>query len=118
MEKQTRAQNPGKHEGSPQSYDEREGRASSDVKALRPTSNFVKKSPIPPPPLKEYTTEVVEEQKVSDISTDAKHEFQKLREMKLGELKELAKTKGVKGYSKLKKAELVELLKDILKSSS
>jgi hypothetical protein len=31
--------------------------------------------------------------------------------MKLTELKELAKSRGIKGYSKLKKGELLELLR-------
>lgn len=68
----------------------------------RPPSNFVKRSPIPSVHVERVEDDVM-------IATDGED----LETMKLAELKELAKSRGVKGYSKLKKAELIELLKTI-----
>lgn len=68
----------------------------------RPPSNFVKRSPIPSVDVERVEDDVM-------IATDGED----LETMKLAELKELAKSRGVKGYSKLKKAELIELLKTI-----
>lgn len=83
-------------------------------KVLRPTSNFVKRSPIPSPSTpKEKIDEVLEEGSPSAVVVKA-IELQRVDKLKLVELKELAKSRGVKGYSKLKKAELVELLKGLL----
>ena len=52
--------------------------------------------------VKEAAKEVVED--VKDVMKD-------IKDMTLTELKEVAKIKGIKGYSKLKKAELLEVLK-------
>ncbi|WOL11098.1 SAP-like protein BP-73 [Canna indica] len=49
------------------------------------------------------TAEELKESSAADISPD-------LSSLKLSELRDLAKSRGVKGYSKLKKKELVELL--------
>ncbi|KAJ9567166.1 hypothetical protein OSB04_003132 [Centaurea solstitialis] len=68
-----------------------------ESKISRPPSNFVKRSPIPSTPVEEVQDEVK--------SREA------LETMKLVALKELAKSRGIKGYSKLKKGELIELLK-------
>ncbi|KAI3740143.1 hypothetical protein L2E82_30564 [Cichorium intybus] len=68
---------------------------STDAKMSRPPSNFVKRSPIP-------TEKVQEEVKSEGLET-----------MKLAALKELAKSRGIKGYSKLKKGELIELLRTV-----
>lgn len=38
-------------------------------------------------------------------------EKEEIETMKLAELKEVAKNKGLKGYSKLKKSEILELLR-------
>lgn len=67
-----------------------------DSNLIRPLSKFVKRSPIPYPP---------SQRKISLAKPDPKIEG-----MKLVELKELAKSRGIKGYSKLKKSELVDLL--------
>lgn len=94
-----------------------DGRTPRDIRASRPQSNFFRKSPISPAPSKESVQKLAEDQ-VPQMDTDVSFELQKLEETKLAELKELAKTKGVKGYSKLKKGGLVELLNGVLQSSS
>lgn len=77
--------------------------------STRPPSNFVKKSPIPSPaPLRSNEIEVNNREK--SIS-EADKESSKVEGMKLSELKVLAKERGIRGYSKLKKSELIELLK-------
>lgn len=69
---------------------------STDAKISRPPSNFVKRSPIP------FVERVEDEVKSEGLET-----------MKLGALKELAKSRGIKGYSKLKKSELIKLLRTV-----
>ncbi|CAL9080704.1 unnamed protein product [Musa textilis] len=95
----------------------------------RPVSKFVKKSPIPSPSLVQADKEAAEEQlqsvtrnKVADerqqaLTTDRESNVQNIDELKLPELKELAKRRGIKGYSKLKKGELLELLKGLSESA-
>ncbi|CAL9067012.1 unnamed protein product [Musa banksii] len=96
----------------------------------RPLSKFVKKSPIPSPSLVQDDKEVAEEQlqsvmsnKVADkqqqqaLTTDRESNVQNLDELKLPELKELAKRRGIKGYSKLKKGEVLQLLKGLSEST-
>uniref|UniRef100_A0A3Q7F3B7 Rho termination factor-like N-terminal domain-containing protein n=2 Tax=Solanum lycopersicum TaxID=4081 RepID=A0A3Q7F3B7_SOLLC len=46
----------------------------------------------------------------TSLENHVESEAVKIEEMKLPQLKELAKSRGLKGYSKLKKSELVELL--------
>lgn len=82
-------------------------------KVSRPSSNFVKRSPIPKPSSKNNSEEVSEEQ-VIPVTAKQALELQKIDEMKLPELKEIAKTRGIKGYSKLKKGELLKLLKELV----
>ncbi|XP_023542167.1 uncharacterized protein LOC111802132, partial [Cucurbita pepo subsp. pepo] len=65
--------------------------AAAEFKLVRPPSNFVKRSPIPSPAGGNGSHLTVEN-------------------MKLRELKAVAKSRGIKGYSKLKKNELLELL--------
>ncbi|KAI4368124.1 hypothetical protein MLD38_016718 [Melastoma candidum] len=65
-------------------------------------SNFVKRSPIPFPSAPRGRANVPDEGNGFGL--------QKLNGLKLDELKELAKSRGLKGYSKLKKMELVQLL--------
>ncbi|KAG6492774.1 hypothetical protein ZIOFF_047739 [Zingiber officinale] len=57
------------------------------------------------PPLSNETAEVITESSTLKISSD-------LPSLKLSELRNLAKSRGLRGYSKLKKGELVELLDD------
>ncbi|CAH1440385.1 unnamed protein product [Lactuca virosa] len=71
----------------------------TDAKISRPPSNFTKRSPIP-------SIERVQQDEV-------KSESEGLETMKLADLKELAKSRGIKGYSKLKKAHLVDLLRTV-----
>ncbi|XP_011039397.1 PREDICTED: SAP-like protein BP-73 [Populus euphratica] len=85
--------------------------ALEDVKLTRPPSNFTKKSPIPSPSTpRENTTELNSEASEGKASNH-KLELPGVEKMKLTELKELAKSRGIKGYSKLKKGELLELLR-------
>lgn len=94
----------------------------------RPLSKFVRKSPIPmAPPLKgqglpEKGDEVVKEQEALERREnrhDSKAlEMEKIDGMKLPELKEIARREGIKGFSKLKKGELLQLLKESLHASS
>ena len=61
----------------------------------------------------EVTEEVAEEVKAnaSDVEEAMATEEKNLDSMNLAELKEMAKIKGIKGYSKMKKDELIEVLK-------
>lgn len=90
---------------------------SGKFKMSRPVTNFVKRSPIPPPSFTLESTQKMSEECQPVGAAGEKLELQKLDEMKLPELKELARKRRVKGYSKLKKGELVELLKGSLQSS-
>ena len=92
-----------------QGMEEQADRAAADPKLSRPPSNFVKRSPIPYPtaPRGNYL------QHKSDVAAETTEELKlaNIEKLKLTELKELAKTKGIKGYSRLKKSELVQLLR-------
>ncbi|MCE3049280.1 hypothetical protein HAX54_044515 [Datura stramonium] len=79
----------------------------SDPKSTRPRSSFVKRSPIQSP---FNFKEKVEIKTETSLDNHVEREAIKIEEMKLPQLKELAKSRGLKGYSKLKKSELVELL--------
>lgn len=81
----------------------------ADLQLTRPPSNFVKRSPIP----FALSTRKDVEQKIEASAATAGEEVesQNLEDLKLSELKELAKTRGIKGYSKVRKSELVELLR-------
>lgn len=87
-----------------------------ETKLTRLPSNFVRRSPIPPSTqrlkvnLRSDDLPVTSngaKMKTPDLKEEA---LQKVEALKLAELKELAKSKGIKGYSKLRKAELVKLL--------
>ncbi|KAK9936608.1 hypothetical protein M0R45_013439 [Rubus argutus] len=83
----------------------------TDFKLTRPPSKFVKRSPIPSSSTP--TGKLLEPSNGASPHTAGTKELEleRVEEMKLPELKELAKSRGFKGYSKLKKKELVELLK-------
>ncbi|KAM7530477.1 hypothetical protein LguiB_033887 [Lonicera macranthoides] len=77
----------------------------ADPKSTRPPSNFVKRSPIQSPVRFNRKAEPgTKEESISMVGVE------KVEGMKVSELKELAKSRGIKGYSKLKKSELIELL--------
>lgn len=99
-----------------------------DFKKTRPPSYFVKRSPIPHPTpprgrvfeqrIETSSTEVNNEKKPIGTDESDDHfaveggeESTGLDAMKLPELKEVAKLRGIKGYSKMKKGELLDLLK-------
>ncbi|KAL7129844.1 hypothetical protein ABFS83_13G094800 [Erythranthe nasuta] len=96
----------------------------------RPPSSFTKRSPVPVlsgsidgvQPKNETLTETpsviipsdeIELKNERLVTTEVdkdEEQSEKFEDMKLAQLKEVAKSKGIKGYSKLKKSELVELL--------
>lgn len=87
-----------------------------ETKLTRLPSNFVRRSPIPPSKqrlkvnLRSYDLPVTNDDakmKTPDLKEEA---LQQVEALKLAKLKELAKSRGIKGYSKLRKAELVKLL--------
>ncbi|KAL2930912.1 SAP-like protein BP-73, partial [Bienertia sinuspersici] len=80
----------------------------STNKFARPPSNFVNKSPVPSfIPSRRNDMEV---NKTKLSSSEADNDSSNFEKMKLSELKELAKARGIRGYSKLKKMELIQLL--------
>ncbi|XP_052113720.1 uncharacterized protein LOC107473780 [Arachis duranensis] len=81
-------------------------------KLTRLASNFAKKSPIPSLSTPRSNTIGQTNYGSSNISLETKvqPEQETLEEMKLAQLKELAKSRGIKGYSKLKKSELIKVL--------
>ncbi|KAM3362037.1 rho-N domain-containing protein 1, chloroplastic [Capsicum galapagoense] len=79
----------------------------SDPRSTLLRSSFKKKSPVQSP---FYSKEKVELKTETSLDNHGERDAIKIEEMKLPQLKELAKSRGLKGYSKLKKSELVELL--------
>lgn len=77
----------------------------------RPPSKFVKRSPIPSPSTPRGRMLELNNEASQARAGGNELKFQRIEEMKLTELKELAKSRGIKGYSKLKKSELLELLR-------
>ncbi len=61
--------------------------------------------------VKEVKEDKKEEPKASKVEEEMVKEEKDLTNMNLTELKEMAKIKGIKGYSKMKKDELIEVLK-------
>lgn len=107
--------------------DRAEHLSTTDLKSTRPPSSFTRRSPIPTlsmanegiqtaenetllaTPTQSIPRDEIELKSEGLPATDDEQSL-KLEEMKLVELKEFAKSKGIKGYSKLKKSELIELL--------
>ena len=61
--------------------------------------------------VEESKEETKEEPKIAEVEEAMVKEEKDLDSMNLSELKEMAKIKGIKGYSKMKKDELIEVLK-------
>ncbi|KAL1555968.1 SAP-like protein BP-73 isoform X1 [Salvia divinorum] len=111
------------------SLKEKESAAAAEHVSTRPPSSFTRRSPIrslsspreqvqsPAIAIPRRETELTN-QTSQPIDAASDHQAIKLAEMKLPELKEVAKSKGIKGYSKLKKSELVELLSKSLADAS
>ena len=86
--------------------DDEKEEADSDIPAPPSPTPIQNEAPLPtnlstsplPEPMNAEEEEEVEEEEVN------------YKKMKVGELKKLCKTKGIKGYSKLKKKQLIELL--------
>lgn len=83
----------------------------SDLKLTRPPSNFVKKSPIPSLSTPRGKVTEANNDALPAIMEDKQVQAELLVGLKLAELKELAKSRGLKGYSKLKKDELIKILR-------
>ncbi|KAJ8761938.1 hypothetical protein K2173_006540 [Erythroxylum novogranatense] len=83
----------------------------TNIKLTRPPSNFVKRSPIPSPSAPRGQAAELSDEPSTIMVGSPELKLPRMEEMKLSQLKELAKSRGIKGYSKLKKDELMELLK-------
>ncbi|CAI0475856.1 unnamed protein product [Linum tenue] len=73
----------------------------AEFKTNRPPTNFMRRSPIPSTSAPRVMDNELDDGNSATQEGD-KLENQKLEQMKLAQLKELAKSRGVKGYSKLK----------------
>ncbi|KAK1303037.1 SAP-like protein BP-73 [Acorus calamus] len=73
------------------------------------------KSPIPSPSTPKEEIVMISGGGLTAVVTEEASERPRLDALKLPELKELARSIGLKGYPKLKKGELVELLKGVEK---
>ncbi|KAE9594523.1 hypothetical protein Lal_00001197 [Lupinus albus] len=82
----------------------------SEFKLIRPPSNFVKKSPITSLSTSRGMGIGLHNDPLPAIIGNKQAQSERLEELKLAELKELAKSRGVKGFSKLKKGELIKTL--------
>ena len=91
-----------------QGIGEKAAAATQDFKLSRPPSNFVKRSPISYPTAPRGKNL---EQNNEAVATNEGLKLANIEKLKLLELKELAKAKGIKGYSRLKKSELVQILR-------
>ncbi|KAJ4823170.1 hypothetical protein Tsubulata_019224 [Turnera subulata] len=84
-------------------------------KFIQPPTNFVSRSPIPAPsdPGGKPSELKGEATSAAPAAAASRNELElpRIEEMKLAELRGLAKSRGIKGYSKLKKGELQELLR-------
>ncbi|KAJ9168682.1 hypothetical protein P3X46_020178 [Hevea brasiliensis] len=85
--------------------------AVANFNLTRPPSNFVKRSPIPSPSIARGNAIELSSDPSTTTDSDKVLVLPRTEEMKLSELKELAKSRGLKGYSKLKKGELLEWLR-------
>lgn len=81
----------------------------TDIKLTRLPSNFVKRSPIPSPSAPRGKRVLNYEPLANKEST--KQELPRVEELKRPQLQELAKARGIKGYSRMKKSELIKKLR-------
>lgn len=80
------------------------------VKVARPPSSFAKRSPIKPSGPRGKLP-ITQSNKALEEVTQQEEKAPLIETMKLAELKEVAKNRGIKGYSKLKKGELLKLIR-------
>ncbi|KAK4589602.1 hypothetical protein RGQ29_020252 [Quercus rubra] len=81
------------------------------LKPTRLPSKFVKRLPIPSPSSPRERILKLNDEASQARAGRKELKLPRIEEMKLTELKDLAKSRGLKGYSKLKKSELIELLR-------
>ncbi|VVB12554.1 unnamed protein product [Arabis nemorensis] len=80
-------------------------------KVTRPPSSFAKRSPIRPTSGPRGKLPITQHDKALKEMTEKEEKAPLIETMKLAELKEVAKNRGIKGYSKLKKSELLKLIR-------
>lgn len=81
------------------------------VELPRPPSSFAKKTPIPSASSPRGKLPVSNSNKALGEMPEKAEKASLIETMKLAELKEVAKNRGIKGYSKLRKSELLELIR-------
>ncbi|KAL0873843.1 hypothetical protein Bca101_023548 [Brassica carinata] len=85
------------------------GKEPSKRQVARPPSKFIKRSPTRPSASDPRGKLTITKSSMEETEKEEKPPL--IETMKLAELKEVAKNKGLKGYSKLKKSEILELLR-------
>ncbi|MED6155072.1 hypothetical protein PIB30_002284 [Stylosanthes scabra] len=98
--------------GNEEGAEENPHTSGSGFNLIRLPSNFTKKTPIPSLSAPRGNIIGQTNHGSSEVSSETKvqSESESLEVMKLAELKELAKSRGIESYSKLKKSELIKVL--------
>lgn len=82
-----------------------------NFKLVRLPSTFVKRSPVPYPSAPRGKVHEPNSEASANMAESELLKLPRVEELKLPQLKELAKARGFKGYSRLKKSELIKLLR-------